>query len=148
MSSPTTTNSAATNHQLEHAGAASGPRRFLNNPAAHYKLRLAVRRELGILARVALVFSRRGLDIAALALTAGADDGSAVIKLSYFADGAQHRSVLGDLRRLVDVTAVRDRCLPLDTLKSAGYKRREAARRAPALQAGSTAPEHLHSPKL
>ena len=76
---------------------------FLNVREQLFSLHLSVRRELGIIARVAIIFSRRGLDIASFSLDEGAQEESARIKLRFHGNGAQLDSVCRDLVKLVDV---------------------------------------------
>jgi len=76
---------------------------FLNGTERVFTLHLQVRRELGIIVRVALIFSRRGLDIAAFNLEESAAAACALIKLRFYGNAAQKDSVCRDLIKLVDV---------------------------------------------
>ena len=79
---------------------------FLNDRSERFRLTLAVRRELGIVARVALVFSRRGLDIEQFALEQTKTPGTARILLEFYGSQAQLRAVYADLSKLVDVESI------------------------------------------
>jgi len=76
---------------------------FLNATEQFFTLHLQVQRELGIIARVALIFSRRGLDIATFHLEESKATECALIKLGFYGNAAQKDSVSRDLIKLVDV---------------------------------------------
>ena len=80
--------------------------KFLNASDEVHSLRLVVRRELGILARIALVFSRRGLDILELDYAGMTGTDQRQVLLSFTGSNAQSASVCADLRKLIDVVAV------------------------------------------
>lgn len=84
---------------------------FLNDRSERFRLSLVVRRELGIVARVALVFSRRGLDIDQFALERSKTPGSARIVLEFYGSRDQLRAVYSDLSKLVDVEAIQESTL-------------------------------------
>ena len=79
---------------------------FLNVRSEGYALKMVVIRELGIIARIALIFSRRGLDIAAFNLREGDAVGISEVSLDFEGDDEQLRAVVHDLRKLVDVYSV------------------------------------------
>ena len=76
---------------------------FLNVREQLFSLHLSVRRELGIIARVAIIFSRRGLDIASFSLAEAGQEESAQIRLRFHGNSSQLDSVCRDLVKLVDV---------------------------------------------
>jgi acetolactate synthase small subunit len=67
---------------------------------------MVVIRELGIIARIALIFSRRGLDIATFYLRDGDAVGISEVSLDFEGNDEQLRAVVHDLRKLVDVYSV------------------------------------------
>jgi acetolactate synthase regulatory subunit len=79
---------------------------FLNEGDGVHTLTLLVKRELGILARIALVFSRRGLDVAELSYAKATLDGHQQVRLAFQGDAAQLARVSADLRKLIDVVEV------------------------------------------
>jgi acetolactate synthase regulatory subunit len=79
---------------------------FLNADGGVHALTLLVKRELGILARIALVFSRRGLDVAELSYAEATLPGHRQVRLAFQGDAAQLASVSADLRKLIDVVTV------------------------------------------
>ena len=79
---------------------------FLNALDERYKLTIAARRELGIIARIALIFSRRGLDIACFKLEEETPSVQARISLEFYGNLQQMRAVVSDIRKLIDVESV------------------------------------------
>ena len=79
---------------------------FLNVRSERYGLTMIVIRELGIIARIALIFSLRGLDIAAFNLRDGDAVGISEVSLEFEGNDEQLRAVVHDLRKLVDVYSV------------------------------------------
>lgn len=79
---------------------------FLNARSETYALKMVVVRELGIIARIALIFSRRGLDIATFNLRDGDAVGISEVSLDFEGNEEQLRAVVHDLRKLVDVYSV------------------------------------------
>lgn len=76
---------------------------FLNKKSHIYQLRLVVRRELGIVARIALVFSRRGLDFVSLNYVPLEQHHRAGVEVVFHGDEVQERLVYNDLVKLIDV---------------------------------------------
>ena len=76
---------------------------FLNSGAQEKHLCVEVLRSLGIVARVALAFSRRGFDITKLEFTPSHQQGLANIYIDFPANDLQLEEVKRDLIRLVDV---------------------------------------------
>lgn len=79
---------------------------FLNRGSELQSLRLRVRRELGVLARVALVFSRRGLELESMSYQPSDHRLCAEILLAFRGDGEQLDSVQRELSRLHDVQEI------------------------------------------
>ncbi|NRA44741.1 MAG: hypothetical protein HRU09_07280 [Oligoflexales bacterium] len=79
---------------------------FLNSGGQEKQLCVKVFRNLGILARVALVFSRRGFDISKLEFNPAHEEGLANLELSFPANETQMEEVIRDLRRIVDVISI------------------------------------------
>ena len=79
---------------------------FLNVRSERYALNMIVVRELGIIARIALIFSRRGLDIAAFNLRDGDAAGISEVSLEFEGNDDQLRAVVHDLQKLVDVYSI------------------------------------------
>lgn len=79
---------------------------FLNSGEAEKSLCVEVVRSLGIVARIALVFSRRGFDIRSLQFKSSTDEGFAMIDLSFPANLRQLQEIVRDLNKLVDVVRI------------------------------------------
>ena len=79
---------------------------FLNARDQRYALNMVVTRELGIIARIALIFSRRGLDIATFNLRDADAVGISKVSLEFDGSDDQLRTVVNDLKKLVDVYSV------------------------------------------
>ena len=79
---------------------------FLNSGGQEKHLCVKVVRNLGILARVALVFSRRGFDITKLEFAPASEGGTANLNLSFPSNNSQMEEVIRDLRRIVDVISI------------------------------------------
>lgn len=86
--------------------------RFLNDRCERFHLNLVVRRELGIVARVALVFSRRGLDIERLTMDPLKGSAQAVLTVDFYGSRSQLRAVFADLSKLIDVESIEEVTLP------------------------------------
>ena len=81
---------------------------FLNCGSERTRLELKMRRSLGMIARVALVFSRRGLDIAQFKLEETKSYNRATVILDFVGSPEQLRAVKADLSKLVDVESLRE----------------------------------------
>jgi acetolactate synthase regulatory subunit len=81
---------------------------FLNCGNERTRLELKMRRSLGMIARVALVFSRRGLDIAQLKLEETRSYHRATITLEFVGSPAQLKAVKGDLSKLIDIESLQE----------------------------------------
>lgn len=88
------------------------PSRFLNEQIDRFQLNLVVRRELGIVARVALVFSRRGLDIERLTMNPLKGSEQAELAVDFCGSRPQLRAVFADLSKLIDVESIEEVTLP------------------------------------
>jgi len=86
---------------------------FLNVRDQRVTVALSARRELGILARVALVFSRRGLDVENLRMDDDQAKGKIMIVLTFWGSEEQQRLVVNDLKKLIDVEQVQVHFTPL-----------------------------------
>jgi len=78
---------------------------FLNGKAKLSAMSLHVQRELGIIPRIGLVFSRRGLDLESLSYEALSPT-MARVACRFWCSGEQERSVFHDLAKLVDVNRI------------------------------------------
>lgn len=79
---------------------------FLNHRQKTYHVKLFVKRSLGILVRIALVFSRRGFDIESLAFNCSEYANTGEVTLVFQGDAEQLKGVLGELKKLVAVESV------------------------------------------
>ncbi|MBM4252903.1 MAG: hypothetical protein FJ146_13100 [Deltaproteobacteria bacterium] len=82
--------------------------RFLNATGDRVRLELKMRRSLGIIARVALVFSRRGLDIAQFKLDETKSYEKVVVTLEFRATSEQLQAVSRDLSKLIELESIRE----------------------------------------
>lgn len=82
--------------------------RFLNTAGDRVKLELKMLRSLGIIARVALVFSRRGLDIAQFRLDETSFYENVVVTLEFVANREQLQAVSRDLSKLIELRSLRE----------------------------------------
>ncbi len=78
---------------------------YLNGRDLFAELTVVSRRELGLIGRVSLIFSRRGMDISEMAFTTHPSN-EVSIKLQFWADTYQVRCVAGDLEKLYAVQSV------------------------------------------
>ena len=81
---------------------------FLNTAGDRVKLELKMLRSLGIIARVALVFSRRGLDIAQFRLDETSFYEKVVVSLEFVANREQLQAVSRDLSKLIELESLRE----------------------------------------
>ncbi|MFK7824639.1 MAG: ACT domain-containing protein [Oligoflexales bacterium] len=79
---------------------------FLNSGAQEKSLSIKVVRNLGILARVALIFSRRGFDITKLEFAPSPVEGLANLNLIFPSNAVQFEDVKRDLSKLIDVISI------------------------------------------
>lgn len=79
---------------------------FLNIKEEEFQIKIYVKRKLGILARLALVFSRRGLDIKSLEFYSDQCEAMAYVDMSFEGNREQLRSVVHDIKKLIDVSDV------------------------------------------
>lgn len=82
--------------------------RFLNASGDRFRFELKMRRSLGIVARVALVFSRRGLDIAQFRLDETKSAEKVFITLEFKANSEQLQAVSRDLSKLIELESMRE----------------------------------------
>jgi acetolactate synthase regulatory subunit len=82
--------------------------RYLNADGEKFRLELKMRRSLGIIARVALVFSRRGLDIAQFRLDETKSYEKVLVTLEFRGSTEQLRAVTGDLSKLIEVESLQE----------------------------------------
>lgn len=80
--------------------------KFLNKSSQEFTLFVSVRRRLGIIARVAMIFSRRGLDIHSMQYLPTHDEAKSSLHLSFKGNQEQFKSVLIEIKKLHDVLQV------------------------------------------
>ena len=80
--------------------------RFLNRVTQDFNLFLRVQRKLGVVARVALIFSRRGYDIHSFQYMPTQLENQANMHLSFKGNQEQLRGVVNEIRKLSDVLQI------------------------------------------
>ena len=80
---------------------------FLNQKGGNQKLQVACANKLGVLGRVALVFSRRGFSVSRLNFQLDNDKRFSVIDIEFVATDEQTRDVVKSLNNLIDTVEVR-----------------------------------------